>query len=89
MSIDIFDKRKLEDMQWMKDAACAETPDVNFYPEESGGAYYAARKVCLTCVVKTECLEYAIKYMENYGVWGGLGVRARAKIRQRRREQAQ
>ena len=89
MSIDLFDKRKLKDMQWMKDAACAETPNVNFYPEESGGAYYAAKKVCETCVVKTDCLEYALKYMEDYGIWGGLGVRARMKIRQQRREQAQ
>jgi WhiB family transcriptional regulator, redox-sensing transcriptional regulator len=87
MNINIFDKRKLEDMQWMKDAACAETPDVNFYPEEGGGTYYAAQKVCNTCIVKEDCLEYALKYMETFGIWGGLGVRTRRRI-SKQREQA-
>jgi len=87
MNIDEFNRRN--GREWMINAACAKRPDVNFFPEQSGGAYYPAKEVCKTCVVKAECLEYALKYVEKYGVWGGVGARARVKMRQQRREQAQ
>ncbi|NNN04213.1 MAG: WhiB family transcriptional regulator [Acidimicrobiaceae bacterium] len=28
--------------------------------------------ICLTCPVKQECLDYAVRYNEKYLVWGGM-----------------
>ena len=86
MSIDQFNRRN--GREWMKDAACAKRPDINFFSEERGGANNAAKKICDTCVVKAHCLEYAIKHMENFGIWGGVGVRTRQRMRQERRKQS-
>ena len=30
-----------------------------------------ARAVCGTCKVRKECLEYALRIKEPYGIWGG------------------
>lgn len=83
MSIDEFNRRN--GREWMKNAACAKRPDINFFVEERGGKNNPAKKICSTCVVKTNCLEYAIKNMENFGIWGGMGVRMRQKIRRQRK----
>lgn len=88
MNINIFDKVKLKDMEWMKDAACAGRTDVDFHPVKSGGVYMKAKRICDTCLVKSECLEYAIKYNEDLGIWGGMGPRARTKIKLARRNQS-
>ncbi len=31
-----------------------------------------AKAVCASCAVREECLDYAIKAGERYGIWGGL-----------------
>jgi WhiB family redox-sensing transcriptional regulator len=31
-----------------------------------------AKVICSTCSVRMECLEYALRIREPYGVWGGL-----------------
>jgi hypothetical protein len=47
-----------------------------------------AKKFCEDCPVRQQCLEYALKVNEQYGVWGGLSVKERqalqAKGRNRR-----
>lgn len=75
--------------QWMLDALCAQT----------GGDWYAdnteanrdiirdAKRVCRMCCVKDVCLEYALETDEKYGIWGGIGPRTRARIRQKRAQQ--
>lgn len=83
MSIDQFNRRN--GREWMKNAACAKRPDVDFFSQEGSGANNAAKKICDICVVKQQCLEYALKYMENFGIWGGIGVRTRQRMRQQRK----
>lgn len=72
---------------WFAQAACASTPDVDFFPgpRESDRE---AKQVCARCPVRSDCLAYALKFpgISDHGIWGGLGVKERA---QRRRAQRQ
>ena len=40
-----------------------------------------AVQLCASCVVKAECLAYALNNNEKFGVWGGFTVRRRRKLR--------
>ena len=40
----------------------------------------SAQKVCRRCPVQRECLQYAIDFGENHGVWGGHGERSRRRV---------
>ena len=70
-------------MAWMDDAPCAETDPEAFFPEK-GGSTREARRVCRTCDVRAECLEYALDHDERFGIWGGLSERQRHRIRAER-----
>lgn len=70
--------------RWMADALCKTTPDVNFYPGR-GESTDAARAVCAVCPVRAECLEYALRIGERYGIWGGTSERERRVLRRERR----
>lgn len=66
--------------QWMSAALCAQTDAETFYPEK-GQSTQAAKKICASCPVKVQCLEYAIVHDERFGVWGGLSERERRRYR--------
>ena len=61
---------------WMDLALCAETDPEAFFPEK-GGSTREAKKVCRSCEVQPECLEYALEHDEHFGIWGGLSERER------------
>ena len=63
-------------------AVCAQTDPEAFYPEK-GGSTREAKRVCLTCDVRDDCLEDALRNDERHGVWGGLTERERRKLRKR------
>jgi WhiB family redox-sensing transcriptional regulator len=69
---------------WMEEAACANSDPDLFFPER-GDSVVEAKAVCRGCPVRAECLEYALERGEKYGLWGGLSVRERRKIRAQRR----
>jgi WhiB family redox-sensing transcriptional regulator len=41
----------------------------------------AAKAVCATCPVQSECLEFAIATNQEYGVWGGTSEEERRVLR--------
>ena len=43
-----------------------------------------AKAICHTCNHQVECLEYAITYSIEDGIWGGLTVHERKEIGRRR-----
>ena len=45
-------------------------PDL-FFPER-GGDSGSAKQVCRGCVVREDCLEYALANGQNVGIWGGM-----------------
>ena len=67
---------------WAERALCAQTDPEAFFPEK-GGSTREAKKVCLGCDVRSECLEYALANDERFGIWGGLSERERRKLKKR------
>ncbi|AQP45010.1 transcription factor WhiB [Tessaracoccus flavus] len=65
---------------WQAEALCAQTDPEAFFPEK-GGSTREAKRVCLSCTVRTECLEYALAHDERFGIWGGLSERERRKLK--------
>lgn len=71
------------DQDWMLLAECVDFPPGTFFPADGAGVE-VAKKICAACVVKEDCLEYAISNKENHGVWGGTSERERRRILKRR-----
>ena len=68
-----------EAVPWQASALCAQTDPEFWYPDK-GGNGKRAKKVCVQCPVREECLEAAIVGKETYGVWGGTSRADRRKI---------
>ncbi len=66
--------------EWQDLALCAQTDPEEFFPGK-GGSPRAAKRVCATCEVRGECLEYALANDERFGIWGGLSERERRKFK--------
>ncbi|QBE48537.1 WhiB family transcriptional regulator [Leucobacter triazinivorans] len=69
-----------EALAWHTDALCAQTDPEAFFPEK-GGSTREAKRICESCEVRSECLEYALENDERFGIWGGLSERERRKLR--------
>src|ERR1700740_143803 len=52
--------------QWQDRALCAQTDPEAFFPEK-GGSTREAKKICRSCEVRAECLEYALGHDEGFG----------------------
>ena len=68
------------DDQWQERALCAQTDPEAFFPEK-GGSTREAKRICLGCEVKDECLDYALAHDERFGIWGGLSERERRRLK--------
>lgn len=64
---------------WMEDAVCRQVDNELWYPEK-GESTQPAKKICAHCPVVAECLEYALKNKERFGVWGNTSERERRKL---------
>ena len=71
-----------EVLTWQERSLCAQTDPEAFFPEK-GGSTREAKKVCVGCEVRSECLEYALAKDERFGIWGGLSERERRKLKKR------
>lgn len=87
---------------WVKHGACRPYPRSWWFPErginlvqngEANNTLRQAINICNTCVVKQQCLNYALMTpRERYGVWGGTtekdrrGMRAVSNVRVRIQE---
>jgi WhiB family redox-sensing transcriptional regulator len=67
-------------LSWQTDALCAQTDPEAFFPEK-GGSTRDAKRICTTCEVKAQCLDYALQNDERFGIWGGLSERERRRLR--------
>ncbi len=65
---------------WQDKALCAQTDPEVFFPEK-GGSTREAKKICLGCEVRNECLEHALQKDERFGIWGGLSERERRRLK--------
>ena len=67
-------------LSWQERALCAQTDPEAFFPEK-GGSTREAKRVCVSCEVRSECLEYALANDERFGIWGGLSERERRRLK--------
>jgi WhiB family redox-sensing transcriptional regulator len=79
----------LEMRAWTGKAACKVECDAGradprwWFPdqgESNGPRAEAARVICRSCVVRAECMAWAVKHFES-GIWGGVGDRVRRDMR--------
>ena len=63
---------------------CMNDPDL-FFQENIGGDFVenqlAAKALCATCPVVKECLAFALKHDEPYGIWGGMTHQERKALK--------
>lgn len=77
------DTRQADDMAWAEHGACQGVDPALFFPER-GASTREAKAVCARCEVREECLDYAMRHTERFGIWGGLSERERRRIRSQR-----
>lgn len=73
----------VNDKSWQAYANCLGVDPDLFFPER-GASTKEAKAVCQGCVVREECLEYALANGEKFGIWGGMSERERRRIRRQR-----
>lgn len=73
----------LEERRWQARANCLGVDPDLFFPER-GASTREAKGVCAGCEVRVECLEYALRNSEKFGIWGGMSERERRRIRRAR-----
>jgi WhiB family redox-sensing transcriptional regulator len=66
---------------WQEQAACKTTDPEAFFPNKGDRqTLIAAKRVCKSCPVVADCLEYALLAPEWAGVWGDTSERQRRDI---------
>ena len=68
---------------WQDAANCLGVDPDLFFPER-GASTREAKEVCRGCVVREDCLEYALDNGEKFGIWGGMSERERRRLRRQR-----
>ncbi|MEQ1700368.1 MAG: WhiB family transcriptional regulator [Ilumatobacteraceae bacterium] len=64
---------------WQRDPLCREYPDVPFFPSQ-GQEATEARAICARCIVRVECLNFALAEDLSHGVFGGMTPAERRRI---------
>jgi len=74
------------DWDWRIRAACRETDTSTFYHADNERGLFRVRRemqakaVCARCPVIENCLRFALRAREPYGVWGGLSPEEREEL---------
>jgi len=71
------------DRDWQFRANCMGVDPELFFPER-GSSTREAKEVCRGCVVRDDCLDFAIANGEKFGIWGGMSERERRRVRRSR-----
>lgn len=74
-------------MDWRHQAACLSKDPELFFPIGNTGPALAqiedAKRVCRRCLVREECLQWALDAGQDHGVWGGLSEDERRAMKRR------
>lgn len=72
---------------WRDLAACRDSDPTLFFPVGSTGPaveqIVAAKQICADCIVRDDCLQYALESNQEAGVWGGYAEDERRRLRKR------
>ena len=73
---------------WLADGACRNEDPELFFPLTAQGPaakqIMAAKAVCGRCLVRLDCLRYALEDRHSYGIWGGTSEEERRALRRSR-----
>jgi WhiB family redox-sensing transcriptional regulator len=76
-------------IDWWTRAECqGQDPELFFPVGDTGSAHrqlVAAKRVCATCTVVGECLQWAMGSGVDHGVWGGMSETERRTLKRRTR----
>lgn len=81
--MDIWTIKNGQRESWQDHANCMGVDPDLFFPER-GASTREAKGVCQGCVVREQCLEYALANSEKFGIWGGMSERERRRLRRAR-----
>lgn len=71
-------------LDWMAAALCDGADPEMFFPKAGGHAVaQRAKAICAECLVRAECLAYALDKPKLYGIWGGTTADERQGLRRR------
>lgn len=75
--------------EWKVDAACLGADPNLFFPEHGypNGSTAEAYRLCHSCTVTAECLEYVLTISTRHsdsGIWGGTNAKQRREMKRRR-----
>lgn len=66
------------------DAVCATVDTELFFPERAGKGQphiQQIKEICTGCPLRVQCLEFALRENQQYGVWGGMTYRERLQLK--------
>jgi WhiB family redox-sensing transcriptional regulator len=66
--------------EWVSRGLCGQVDPELFFPEK-GGSTKEARRVCMACEVRVQCLDWALETGERTGIWGGVSERERRRMK--------
>jgi WhiB family redox-sensing transcriptional regulator len=77
----------MESIHWQNRAECRDTDPELFFPVgNTGPAVYQieeAKRVCMKCEVREQCLEWALDNSLDHGVWGGMSEDERRALKRK------
>lgn len=71
----------VKDPYWRDGAACYGVDPEIFFPIGGHSTTSGPKSICARCSVRDDCLTHALRTNQDYGVWGGLDVTERRKLR--------
>jgi WhiB family transcriptional regulator, redox-sensing transcriptional regulator len=63
-----------ENLNWQSEATCAKPSNkyaLDWFFSKDFKEKYAAKNMCFTCPVRSECLQWALEHRQIWGIWGG------------------
>jgi WhiB family redox-sensing transcriptional regulator len=76
------------DTEWRESGACVTADPDLFFPVATGaaGLQHAedARRICAGCLVRRQCLQFAMDIGETHGIWGATTPEERERARRKR-----
>ena len=73
----------IDELSWQDYANCRGADADLFFPER-GASTRKAKAICAACEVKGDCLDFALRAGEKFGIWGGMSERERRRVRRER-----
>ncbi len=66
---------------WRERAACVGHDPELWFPGPGGDSGGRAKRVCAICPVAAECLRFALRGPEHYGIWAGYNTESFGRMK--------